>query len=88
MECRSPLLITIMLACHVSPKPYELVGAPWGSDAGHKFRRLLQEHGLIDANYNSTPKGRAWVQYIINTPLPIATWSMPPRNDLEIIDAG
>ena len=82
---RSPLLIRLMLACHVSPgHPEKHMGETWGSAVTNDALRWLYDNGLIDADNRSTEKGKAWVGHIVNTPIPIATWSLPPREDIPI----
>ena len=79
---RSPLLIRLMLACHVSAEPAKHMGETWGSAVTNDALRWLYDNGLIDADNRSTEKGKAWVGHIVNTPIPIATWSLPPREDI------
>jgi hypothetical protein len=79
---RAPITITFMLACHTSPEPAQRLGVDhWDSPIGREVRQWLIDNDLIDHDNRSTPKGRAWVEFIINTPLPVATWVLPPRGN-------
>ena len=83
----APIHIKFMLACHCSGDPENTLGsAHWNSSAGHDTKQWLIENDLIDENNRSTPRGRAWVQFICQTPLPVATWTLPERSRDEIID--
>lgn len=80
MTERSPLLIHFMLACYVSPEPAAYVGGDrWHSRAGMGARSWLVDNDLVDDHYRATERGKAWVRAICDTPLPIATWSLPAR---------
>ena len=86
---RSPLLIRVMLACHTvtverhrERKLEEWIGEAWGSAYVSEALQWLYDNDLVDANNKSTAKGKAWVDYIVNTPIPIANWILPPRADI------
>ena len=79
---RSPMLIRIMLACYYSPDPEDEIGlGSWTSEVGQDVRTWLAENGLIDDYNRATDRGKAWVDFICQTPLPIATWVLPDRKD-------
>lgn len=83
----APITIKIMLACHCSAAPELQLGAEqWNSFAGLEARTWLLESGLIDSDNRSTPKGKAWVQFICSTPLPVATWALPERSHTEFTE--
>lgn len=74
----SPLCLRIMLACHVSPDPKSVISERvWNSSAGIEIRQWLLNNTLINGNYQPTPRGKAWVQFLCETPLPVATWKRP-----------
>lgn len=77
----SPLAVRIMLACYYSPDPAREVGVPWASQAGTEIRTWLLNEGLI-ANDTSlaTERGKAWVEFLLQTPLPVAKWTLPERS--------
>lgn len=81
---RAPITIKIMLACYVGPDAEREVGIDvWNSEAGRESRFWLEQNGLIDKNERATEKGRAWVDFIVNTPLPVSVWVLPSeRNGL------
>ena len=70
-----------MLACYVSPLNIgnHALGE-WNSPAGITSRRWLYENGLIDGDERATDKGRAWVNHICATPLPVGSWVLPERD--------
>lgn len=74
---RPPIKISFMLACYVSPEPHRYVLGAWDSEAGIETRQWLRDNGLIDESDRATDKGEAWVQFICDTPLPVAKWVMP-----------
>ena len=79
-ECASPLQIIIMLICYYSPKPVsEIDVSRWHSQAADEIREQLRRDGLIDDSNRATERGRAWVDYICRTPLPVQSWILPER---------
>lgn len=81
-ECASPLQIIIMLTCYYSPEPASEVGVErWHSKAADDIREQLRKDGLIDDFNAVTERGRAWVEYICRTPLPVQSWILPERTD-------
>lgn len=78
MDHVSPLTITIMLACYVSPRPHDYVGFDmWDSPASREVRAWLNVYELIDDQFNVTEKGNAWVAGICAVPLPVQEWKIP-----------
>ena len=76
----SPLTISFMLACYYSADPEANVGdARWNSSAGVSVRMWLEQHGLIDDKNRATDRGKAWVRFICQTPLPEQAWRLPER---------
>jgi len=75
-----PMTIRFMLACFISPNPTVVLrDATWSCEAGQETRRWLRDNDLIDADHRATERGKAWVKFICATPLPIQSWSLPPR---------
>lgn len=73
-----PLTIQIMLAHYVSPTPSGVVGEHvYKSMAGTETANLLLDAGLIEENGEVTEKGKAWVEMICSTPLPVCKWVKP-----------
>lgn len=75
-----PIAITFMLTCYFSPEPAIQLGVQWNSEAGCKMRNWLMRNNLIDAEYSATERGKAWVDFICSTPLPIVRWALPERS--------
>lgn len=81
---RSPLLIEMMLACHCSKYPPAAVSFDWDSKPAKDALKFLRDNELIQGEkaktgdfYRPTEKGRAWVEGIISTPLPVCQWEIP-----------
>lgn len=79
----APSTINLMLACYYSPDPKEEIGPSWSSESGKISRAWLQNEGLIDGNNEATERGKAWVEYICHTPVPIQQWVLPKRSEIE-----
>ncbi len=80
----SPLKIRIMLHYYAIPRPYD------GTARAGQFISELVADGLLasaivsspqpgDRDYNLTPRGEAYVEALIEMPLPIETWVIPER---------
>lgn len=75
-----PIHISFMLACHTTSDPSAVLSsAHWNSDVGLKVRDWLIAEGLVDGFYKSTDRGKAWVDFICQTPLPEQEWRLPKR---------
>jgi hypothetical protein len=71
----SPLIIKLMLAYYVSPKPETCFkDGEWNSSAATEGRRWLAENGLVDNSLRCTEKGNVWCARICATPLPVQQW--------------
>jgi hypothetical protein len=81
MTTAPPLCIEIMLACYYSTSPEEVFGRRWNLQVIQDFRRWLIQNDLITEDHEATDRGRAWVDYICRTPLPVQTWSLPAREE-------
>jgi hypothetical protein len=68
-----------MLACYYAANPAEHVGDSWDSQAGRCVRIWLERQDLIGPDNKATERGKAWVEYICDTPLPEMTWVRPER---------
>ncbi len=83
----SPLTIRIMFAIYCAPNDVEqfVPENQWLSGAGDEARTYLLSNELVKRDENSilraTDRGKAWVQYICETPFPIPVWKMPERED-------
>jgi len=76
----APIVVSFMLVCYFSPNPEEELGhAHWNSGAGLETRKWLSDNGLIDAGHRATERGKAWVEFICQTPLPVVRWTLPER---------
>lgn len=75
----SPLTIKIMLACYYAADPADHVGDTWESQAGRGIRDWLERRELIGPDNKATERGKAWVDYICETPLPEMAWVRPER---------
>ena len=87
MDDRSPLLIQIMLVCHISAAPRETMGAKvWDSPAAVRARQRLRQEELIYEDGSVTARGRAWVSCIVDTPLPDRCWVLKARGRVVVVD--
>lgn len=78
----SPLTITIMLECYTCAIPGTNVPPNiWDSDAARDVRAHLHSEKLIDRNFRATARGRAWVEFLIETPFPVCTWKLPTQGE-------
>lgn len=76
----SPLTISIMFACYVSSNPREALGfGRWESPAAGHARIWLRDQFLIDDDNRATERGKAWIRFICQTPLPEQAWRLPDR---------
>lgn len=74
----APCHIQFLLACHVSGNPPKYLGIDyWNSSTGETVRRWLVENNLVDHNYEITDRGRAYIEFICETPMPICKWVRP-----------
>lgn len=77
---RSPLLIELMLVCYYSPDaPGHFGQEQWNAPATREALDWLQANELVRPDLRATGRGKAWIEYIINTPLPVPRWELPPR---------
>lgn len=81
LSSQPPITISIMLACYALVQPQDGMLGEWNSPAGIASRRWLQENGLIDEDHRVTEKGKAWVNHICATPLPVSAWVFPGRDE-------
>lgn len=79
----SPLTIKFMLACYYAADPAEYVGVSWSSEAGRRAREWLERKELIGTDSKATERGKAWVEYICETPLPEIAWVRPDRESSD-----
>ena len=78
----APIHIIFMLSCYTSTDPKtELGEAHWNSTAGKDVRNWLLSTKLVDEKYRATDRGRAWVRFICDTPLPEQVWINPITGD-------
>jgi len=82
MDHRAPIYITFMLACFYSADPEAELGSDhWNSKAGRKTRDWLVRKGLVKIpGFIPTDRGKAWVKYLCDTPLPKCCWILPERS--------
>ena len=67
----TPVCIKMLLDCHALAYP-ERDNKSWNSPAGKEIRAWLQREGLVDLEWRTTARGKAWVEAIVNTPVPWA----------------
>jgi hypothetical protein len=80
----APIVINFMLACYCGPNPESAVGeVQWNSPSGIQTRDWLKASFLIDESNRATARGRAWIQFICHTPLPVSKWVLPDRETGE-----
>ncbi|WP_333793337.1 hypothetical protein [Hyphomicrobium sp.] len=77
----SPLTIQVLIECVCSDKPgSNIPESVWRDPEAHYARSLLRCHGLIDGpDYHATARGKAWLSFICQTPLPVQEWVLPER---------
>jgi hypothetical protein len=74
----APITIEIMIACHVSPNPANHIGLErWDAPAAVNALNYLIGADLVDEQLSSTKRGRAWIEMLCGTPLPIEKWVDP-----------
>ncbi|WP_319519856.1 hypothetical protein [uncultured Martelella sp.] len=77
----TPLTVNIMLACHVSKDPDDVVGTKvWHSIAAKEERGLLVNEGMLElenGDWIVTDRGKVWIERILSTPLPTCVWTFP-----------
>ena len=79
-----PIYITFMIACYTTSNPIAALGDDhWNSPAGMDTRSWLIANNLIGTDYIATARGEAWIKFICQTPLPVCTWTLPPRCSSE-----
>lgn len=77
---RPPIKAMFMLACYVAADPEEYLGKDhWNSIAGVDTRGWLKRNDLVDEDFSATERGKAWVRFLVDTPLPEADWKLPER---------
>lgn len=82
----SPLCLRIMLLSYCSEKPMEAMDNSMRSKPGEDACKWLAENELVGEDMRATARGIAWVGFILSTPLPEATWSLPKRVDPYTIE--
>lgn len=75
----SPSDLEVLIHCHGSCEVHPRGGAPAVNDG---IKKLL-DHGMIKLIgekreiYTTSSKGRMWLDYILNVPLPVNSWIIP-----------
>lgn len=76
---RCPLMLKILVAIHSTPTcsdygPADVVGKLWNTKAGQEIRAALRKEGVVnEAECDLTRKGNAWLEAMLDTPLPVQT---------------
>jgi len=66
-----PLVIRIALACYSSEDPKAMLHPQeWDSPSGKMARQKLLTEGLIDKYFDTTERGRQWVEALCQVPFP------------------
>lgn len=77
MACiQTPNNLDVLMHCHVSPTPHPRAGAPAVEDA----LEFLYQEGLIECvggNYNTTKKGRFYLEHLLRQPFPETVFCIP-----------
>ena len=81
----TPLAIEVLLHSYYSPEPHPRRDAP-------AVREIIDSFLMMDVikpipswgegAYTTTNKGRAWVQMICSTPLPVEAWIDPVTGEV------
>ena len=83
----APITINFMLACYCSGDPEGNLGSHhWNSSAGQEARKWLRENNLIKDDNRPTDRGKAWVHFICETPLPVSVWVRPANGTMGECD--
>lgn len=86
----SPFQLEILLSYHYSTRDYLSPGRSY--EAMVEALRDLCELQLLEENANAAndpgetkyklaPRGKAYVEFVLNLPLPVMKWEMPPVGD-------
>jgi len=81
----TPLELTVLIAVHCSPScPESYFGNPrtWASEPAESAKIWFMGLGIFEHStgfYRVTDKGRAWIDFILNTPVPETKFVMPER---------
>lgn len=87
----TPLHIEILLYAHTRAIPM----ANWNAPATLQYTEELVSHQLIVVSsaynelglvYQTTERGQAWLEMILNTPFPVNSW-VDPRTG-KVLDGG
>ena len=75
----TPLLIELMLHCYTSPNPrLRYDDAQWNNAPLRDAREWLISRDCIEPDtHRATDRGKAWVEHICETPLPVKQWMRP-----------
>ena len=74
----TPSNLELLLHCHVSPAEHPRMDAPV-IGAGIKY---LSEQGMIeryDRTWQTTAKGKFYIEHLLKTPFPETSFSIPER---------
>lgn len=77
----SPQILYVALVCYWSTDPVEQL-INFRKEGGPIFRasmEWLHVREMILADGEMTDKGRAWIEHILSTPLPVQSWTVPER---------
>jgi hypothetical protein len=84
---KTPSNLEFLLHCYYSPEPHDRVKAP----AIEEARSYLLEQEMIQTTtsnfvYNVTPRGEAYIKYILEVPFPERCWVMPAAAEARLFD--
>ncbi len=71
--------LELLLHCHYSVDPHPRLNAPAIQEGIKKWGF----YGMIERTdtdvFTTTSRGRAWIEYLLSTPLPEENWVVPER---------
>lgn len=79
----TPLDLNVLIECCTSVEPgCNWYPEHWDSWAAQVTRTEFRLQGVIDDNNKATEKGKAWLEFICQTPMPIQEWKLPENEEV------
>jgi hypothetical protein len=74
----NPLNLSVLLHCYYSPEPHPRINSPAVQDAlNYLLRTNMISGGDNDNIFHTTPRGEAYIKYLMALPFPEQHWIMP-----------
>lgn len=85
MKIHSPNNIEVLLHYHTTPEPHPRIDAPAVKEATEMLLRVECIKPSMPGRFNTTPKGKAWVEALCNVELPQEAYVDSNQNVLLIL---